>query len=101
MRGLTRATQPAILGWALLLSACSNLPLPGDRLSDLLRPYRTEVVQGNVITQEQLSQLRIGMSRNRTLEVLGTPLLVSMFHNQRWDYVFSIDALAQNRYSAW
>ena len=30
------------------------------------------------------------MSRLQVREVLGTPLLASVFHEQRWDYVFSI-----------
>jgi outer membrane protein assembly factor BamE len=48
-------------------------------------------VQGNVITREQLSVLRPGMSRIQVRDILGTPLVTDLFHAHRWDYVFTID----------
>lgn len=55
-----------------------------------LTPYRADVVQGNFISSEQVGQLRAGMSRNDVRSVLGTPLLASVFHADRWDYVFTL-----------
>ena len=49
-----------------------------------------EVVQGNVITKEQVDALQKGMSRQQVKDLLGTPLLASVFHANRWDYVFTI-----------
>jgi outer membrane protein assembly factor BamE len=57
---------------------------------DALTPYRVEIVQGNVVTREQLSQVRVGMGREQVRGVLGAPLLTDMFHEARWDYVFSL-----------
>ncbi len=69
-----------LLGAALLaLSACS-----------FLEPYRIPVVQGNVVTREQVGVLRPGMSRIQVRDILGTPLLSSVFHADRWDYVFTL-----------
>jgi outer membrane protein assembly factor BamE len=48
------------------------------------------VVQGNVVTREQMAVLRPGMSRIQVRDVLGTPLLTSVFHADRWDYVFTL-----------
>lgn len=55
-----------------------------------LTPYRADVVQGNFISSEQVGQLRAGMSRNDVRSILGTPLLTSVFHTDRWDYVFTL-----------
>lgn len=53
-------------------------------------PYRVPVVQGNVITQEQAAALKPGMSRIQVRDILGTPLVTSLFHEGRWDYVFTL-----------
>lgn len=53
-----------------------------------IQPYRPDVQQGNVITQEMVDQLRDGMTRDQVRFLLGTPMLTSVFHQDRWDYVF-------------
>lgn len=70
-----------------LLSACSSAP---GGLLDRITPYRVEVVQGNVVTREQLALLKVGMSRLQTRDIMGSPLMVDPFHANRWDYVFTI-----------
>lgn len=55
-----------------------------------LSPYKIEVVQGNFVSKEQLELVQVGMSRNQVRTILGTPLLVDIFHPERWDYVFTI-----------
>jgi outer membrane protein assembly factor BamE len=67
-----------------VLCACSGV-------SDTIKPYRVPVVQGNVVTREQMAILRPGMSRIQVRDVLGTPLLTSVFHANRWDYVFTLN----------
>ena len=90
-----------LLGGLLCLSACSSLQKPMEevshkvsdvsgRVAEAFRPYRTEVVQGNVVTREQLQLLRPGMSRMQVRDLLGTPLITSVFHANRWDYAFTI-----------
>ena len=68
------------------IGACSGLPDPRKTVS----PYKIDVVQGNVVTREQVAVLKPGMPRAVVRDVLGTPLLTSVFHGQRWDYVFSL-----------
>jgi outer membrane protein assembly factor BamE len=53
-----------------------------------MQPYRPDVQQGNVVTKEMVDQLRESMSRDQVRFLLGTPLLTSIFHNDRWDYVY-------------
>lgn len=77
---------PGRLGPALLLGAA----LLSLQACSALQPYRVPVVQGNVVTREQVAVLRPGMSRIQVRDILGTPLLTSVFHADRWDYVFTL-----------
>lgn len=69
----------------LLLGGCSipTLPtLPG------LAPYKMDVQQGNVVTQDMIAKVQPGMSRSQVRFALGTPLIVDPFRTDRWDYVY-------------
>jgi outer membrane protein assembly factor BamE len=82
--------SPALLSGALaVLGGCQSLQTT-DSFLGIITPYRIDIVQGNVVTQEQLALLKPGMSRNQVRDVLGTPLLTDAFHADRWDYIFSI-----------
>lgn len=49
--------------------------------------YQVEVQQGNIITDEMVSQLRPGMSKQQVQYTLGSPAIEDIFHENRWDYV--------------
>ena len=53
-------------------------------------PYKVDVIQGNFISKEQVESLKTGMSRAQVKDMLGTPLISSLFHADRWDYVFTL-----------
>lgn len=55
-----------------------------------ITPYKVDVIQGNFISKEQVEILKAGMTRAQVKDVLGTPLLADIFHNDRWDYVFTL-----------
>ena len=55
-----------------------------------LRVYVPDVQQGNVITQEMVDQLKVGMNRRQVQFILGTPLITDPFHQDRWDYYYSL-----------
>lgn len=55
-----------------------------------ITPYKVEIVQGNFVSKEQVELLKPGMTRDQVRQVLGTPLLASVFHADRWDYVFTL-----------
>jgi outer membrane protein assembly factor BamE len=59
-------------------------------LAACVTPYHPEVVQGNFVSREQVQALRPGMPRQVVRDILGTPLVTSLFHDQRWDYAFTI-----------
>ncbi len=62
----------------------------GDRLLGAITPYRVDVLQGNVVTKELAANVRPGMTREQVRDVLGSALLTSAFHADRWDYVFTM-----------
>lgn len=51
--------------------------------------YRIDIQQGNVVTAEAVSNLKVGMSKADVRSALGAPLLMDPFHADRWDYYFS------------
>jgi outer membrane protein assembly factor BamE len=51
-------------------------------------PYRPDIQQGNFVSQEMLAQLKVGQTRDQVKFILGTPLMMDIFHGDRWDYPF-------------
>ena len=76
--------------WLAGLVLSASLVGCGGIHRDTFRPYVPEVVQGNFVSKEQRQALRPGMVRAQVRDILGTPLVSSLFHADRWDYVFSI-----------
>ncbi|MBK8071865.1 MAG: outer membrane protein assembly factor BamE [Ramlibacter sp.] len=72
------------------LAACGSLNNAAGKVSGLFTPYRADIIQGNFVSKEQAALLKPGMSRAQVRDILGTPLLASVFHNDRWDYVFTL-----------
>ncbi len=50
--------------------------------------YRATIAQGNLIKQEDLDQVEVGMTRSQIRFLLGTPMIDDPFHRDRWDYVY-------------
>lgn len=71
------------------LVACGSLNGASTRLAGVVTPYKMDIVQGNFVSKEQAAALKPGMSRTQVRDILGTPLLTSVFHADRWDYVFT------------
>ena len=80
----------ALLALGASVAACGSFNNASRKFADSITPYKVEVVQGNVIAKEQVEALQKGMSRQQVKDLLGTPLLSSVFHANRWDYVFTI-----------
>ncbi len=73
-----------------MLVGCSAFNGASKSIANFATPYRIEVVQGNFVSREQVEALRPGMGRQQVREILGTPLITSLFHDDRWDYVFTL-----------
>lgn len=57
-------------------------------LNGCIRPYKIDIQQGNFISAQQLTQLKPGMTKREVRYVLGTPMVVDPFHENRWDYYY-------------
>ena len=72
----------------LLLQGCSNNSSIFSR-DNLPLVHRIDVQQGNVITQDMLAKLELGMEKKKVRFIMGTPLISDTFHNDRWDYIYT------------
>ncbi|MDH4047740.1 MAG: outer membrane protein assembly factor BamE [Gammaproteobacteria bacterium] len=50
--------------------------------------FRAPLSQGNLLKQEDLDQVAVGMTRNQVRFLLGTPMIDDPFHANRWDYIY-------------
>ena len=78
------------LSSVLALAACGSFDSASHQVAGLVTPYKMEIVQGNFVSKEQVALLKPGMGRQQVRDILGTPLVVSLFHADRWDYVFTL-----------
>ena len=80
-------TRLAMLLMCATLAGCGSF---SSVTQDAFKPYIPEVVQGNFVSKEQRQAITPGMPRAQVKDILGTPLVTSLFHTDRWDYAFSI-----------
>ncbi len=69
------------------LTGCS-LPRPAF-LGTWSLVHRIDVQQGNVITQDMLAQLEVGIDKKKVSFIMGTPAIIDTFHGNRWDYIYT------------
>ncbi|MBU3540711.1 outer membrane protein assembly factor BamE [Polynucleobacter sp. UB-Tiil-W10] len=91
--GIVTLTLFGLLGVAGCTSAVDETQRAW--MNKVFRPYVPDVVQGNFISSEQYSKLQLGMTREQVRQILGTPLLASYFHANRWDYIFEFKRSGQ------
>jgi len=51
--------------------------------------FKQDIQQGNVLDDDDVSELSIGMTKRQVSVLLGTPSVRSPFHQDRWDYFYS------------
>jgi outer membrane protein assembly factor BamE len=64
--------------FTLLLSSCS-----------WLHAYRPDIQQGNVISNDQLSRVHLGMSAGAVRDIMGDPILKNTFNDQQLTYAYN------------
>jgi len=69
---------------SIVLITCSLV------LTACIKPFQPSVQQGNIINNSDLREIRYGMSKQEVLFILGTPMVIDPFNEQRWDYFYSI-----------
>lgn len=50
--------------------------------------YRLDTQQGNLLDEEQIAEVEVGMTRSQVRFVLGTPMVADPFSQDRWDYMY-------------
>ena len=83
-----RLRTPLVVAACVAVVACSGV-------GSVVTPYKIDILQGNVVTREQAQALQPGQARDQVKAVLGSPLLTSVFHGDRWDYVFTLQRQGQ------
>ncbi len=73
----------------------SIIPRFGRRIAVLLAAlalqgciYTIDIQQGNVLDEDVIDQVEVGMSRSAVQFLLGTPTVEDTFHPERWDYPY-------------
>lgn len=64
----------SILAMILFLSGCVT---------------KMNVEQGNILNETSVSKLHTGMSKEQVVDILGNPVLVNTFNDNRIDYVYT------------
>lgn len=68
------------LALTLTVSGCHHLPWI----------YRADIQQGNFYDQEMTRKLHVGLSKNEVLDIMGEPITIDTFNNNRWNYIYTL-----------
>jgi len=83
-RPLARATLAVAV---VLVAGCATI----DTYAPTLRSfgvYKLDINQGNFLSQDMVEKLKVGQGRDQVRLILGTPLIVTLFRDDRWDYSY-------------
>ncbi len=83
MHKLLKLLFVTLLASSAFLTGCgSTVPV--------VKPFKMDIQQGNVVTSKMLLQLKPGMTKSQVKFIMGTPLIVDSFHSNRWDYFYQM-----------
>jgi len=54
------------------------------------KTYEVVIAQGNLVDQEMIDKLEVGMTESQVKFVMGSPLISDTFYPNRWDYFTSV-----------
>lgn len=55
----------------------------------LPRADRITIQQGNLLSERQLAEVKVGMDQNEVRNLLGAPIAKTPFRESRWDYLYT------------
>ena len=76
---------PTIVPWRRMGAVFACLAVLGATSGCV---YRITVQQGNFLEKRNTDQLATGMTKVQVRYLLGTPMVPTMFDNDRWDYLY-------------
>jgi outer membrane protein assembly factor BamE len=50
--------------------------------------FRIDIQQGNLLEEDVVDQVEVGMTRSQVEFLLGSPMIEDTFHSNRWDYTY-------------
>lgn len=68
----------SLLVLTLVLSGCS-----------LFQVKKLDIEQGNIITPKMILELHPGMTKAEVKDLLGTPVMLNTFNDNREDYIYT------------
>ena len=81
----------------LIISSCSNneiikIPDFSESISSFAQTispkvYKQDINQGSVLRGKNFEQVKIGMTKEQVLRLIGSPSVVDIFHNNEWEYI--------------
>lgn len=74
-----RLIKAALLCGTVMLASCSSWV------------YRIDIPQGNFLEQKLVNKLRVQMSREQVLFILGSPVAKNPFSDDKWHYLYTLD----------
>ncbi len=74
---------------ALLLISLNLLIACGGDPAWLPRAHKITIQQGNLLSENQIERIAVGMPRSDIRGLLGAPVANTSFHNERWDYYYT------------
>ena len=72
-----------LITYALMATGCSTI------MTNVPDVYTIDILQGNMIDQDLIDQLRPNMTKRQVMYILGSPMIADTFHDKRWDYLYS------------
>lgn len=51
--------------------------------------YTLDIQQGNILDQKEVDRLRVGLSKNQVIFVLGSPVTDDSFSDNHWIYLYT------------
>ena len=49
--------------------------------------FKADINQGSVLDRFSVNQLKVGMSKAKVQDLIGSPSVIDPFHNNQWDYI--------------
>ena len=62
--------------------------------------YKPTIMQGIILDIKEVNQLKLGMSKDSVMNLIGSPSIIDPFHQYQWDYInhSTIDGEIEIRY---